>query len=96
MTSPERTRGAGFSDWQKKLRDAGEYKAAAFVETMGPGNTPEGDNAHTAIAKQLELLDLPVQSYLTVSVRDFHADPTEHLVSIPDGEHYLPGSYEVI
>lgn len=89
MTSIERTRGAGFSDWQRKLKEIGKYDVAAFVETMDPGNTPEGDNAHTVIAEQLEMLGLPVQTYVNVPLGDFLANPEHILATIPDGEYYF-------
>lgn len=42
---------------------------------MDPGNTSEGDNARTMISEQLEMLGLPVQTYVNMTLSEFLADP---------------------
>lgn len=81
--------GAGFSDWQKVAKGMGHRTLATLIKKMDSGNTPAGMNEHRAIARQLEVLGLPVQNYIHPSVGDFVNAPHEHLSQLLGGDYYF-------
>lgn len=88
--SIEHSRGAGFSDWQRVAKETGHYALAAVVGKMDLGETVrDGKNAHRAIAERLANLELPVHSYVAVSLGDFLLDPERHIERLADGDYFF-------
>lgn len=81
--------GAGFSNWQEAARRYGNKALASVLERMDPGDMPNGVNAHTAIAERLKLLNLPIQTYISLPAGEFLHDPAAHLARISQGDYYF-------
>lgn len=85
----ERAAGAGFSDWQRAAQAIGNASLSRLIETMDPGDTPTGGNAHRSIQDRLAVLDLPRHEFIALPCAEFLANPTAYLSTLPDGDYYF-------
>lgn len=85
----ERAVGAGFSDWQRAARTIGSVSLSRFIETMDPGDTRDGSNAHRSIHERLATLDLPRHEFMAMPCQEFLKQPYEYLSRLPKGDYFF-------
>ena len=90
-------KGAGFSDWSKVAHSLKNTSLISTLERMEPQNGNPKLNPHHAIAIRLEELRLPIQSFISMPIKEFLETPENHLGELKDGDYYfasiIPGTH---
>lgn len=86
--TPERKSG-GLHDWKAAIQKIGSRSVVDALRAIIPEQSPDGTNSHHLIAKRVEQLGLPSQTYTAPTMQDFLLDPDGSMPDDPDGQYYF-------